>query len=48
VRELKQTRANVTREKVAGEAGRLFALKGYHDTRLTEIPHEAGVTAGEI
>ena len=46
MRELKQPRARVTREKVVGEAGRLFALKGYHDTKLEEILHAAGVTSG--
>jgi len=48
MRELRQPRVKVTREKVVGEAGRLFALMGYHDTKLTEIPHAAGVTTGEI
>ncbi len=46
MRDLKQPRAKVTREKVVGEAGRLFALKGYHDTKLDEILHGAGVTTG--
>jgi TetR/AcrR family transcriptional repressor of nem operon len=46
MRELKQPRAKVTREKVVGEAGRLFALKGYHDTKLEEVLHGAGVTTG--
>jgi TetR/AcrR family transcriptional repressor of nem operon len=46
MRELKQPRAKVTRDKVIGEAGRLFALKGYHDTKLEEILHAAGVTTG--
>jgi AcrR family transcriptional regulator len=46
MRELKQPRAKVTREKVVGEAGCLFALKGYHDTKLEEILHGAGVTSG--
>jgi TetR/AcrR family transcriptional repressor of nem operon len=46
MRELKQPRAKVTREKVVGEAGRLFALKGYHDTKLEEILQGAGVTTG--
>jgi TetR/AcrR family transcriptional repressor of nem operon len=46
MRELKQPRAKVTREKVVGEAGRLFALKGYHDTKLEEILHGAGATTG--
>jgi TetR/AcrR family transcriptional regulator, transcriptional repressor for nem operon len=46
MKELKQPRAMVTREKVIGEAGRLFALKGYHDTKLEEILLGAGVTTG--
>jgi TetR/AcrR family transcriptional repressor of nem operon len=46
MKELKQPRAKVTREKVVGEAGRLFALKGYHDTKLEEILQGAGVTTG--
>ena len=46
MRELKQPRAKVTRDKVVGEAGRLFALKGYHDTKLDEILNGAGVTTG--
>ena len=46
MKELKQLRAKVTREKVVGEAGRLFALKGYHDTKLEEILQGAGVTTG--
>src|SRR5271165_3505910 len=46
MRELKQPRAKVTRDKVVGEAGRLFALKGYHDTKLEEILRAAGVTVG--
>jgi TetR/AcrR family transcriptional repressor of nem operon len=46
MKELKRPRAKVTREKVVGEAGRLFALKGYHDAKLEEILQGAGVTAG--
>jgi TetR/AcrR family transcriptional repressor of nem operon len=46
MRELKQPRALATRDKVVGEAGRLFALKGYHDTKLEEILRAAGVTTG--
>ncbi len=46
MKELKQPRAKVTREKVIGEAGRLFALKGYHDTKLEEVLQGAGVTTG--
>jgi TetR/AcrR family transcriptional repressor of nem operon len=46
MRQLKQPRAMVTREKVIAEAGRLFALKGYHDTKLEEILDAAGVSSG--
>jgi TetR/AcrR family transcriptional repressor of nem operon len=46
MREPKQPRARVTREKVISEAGRLFALKGYHDTKLDEILEAAGITTG--
>jgi len=46
MRELKQPRARVTQDKIVGEAGRLFALKGYHDTKLEEIIQAAGVTTG--
>ena len=33
----KQARALVTRERILQEATRLFALKGYHDTKLAEV-----------
>src|SRR5262245_45445807 len=46
MRELKQPRAVATRDKVVAEAGRLFALKGYHDTKLEEILRAAEVTTG--
>jgi TetR/AcrR family transcriptional repressor of nem operon len=35
-----------TREKILGEAARLFALKGYHDTKLEEVRKAADVTTG--
>jgi TetR/AcrR family transcriptional repressor of nem operon len=35
-----------TREKILGEAARLFALKGYHDTKLEEVLRAAQVTTG--
>jgi TetR/AcrR family transcriptional repressor of nem operon len=35
-----------TRDKVLGEAARLFALKGYHDTKLEEVQKAAQVTTG--
>jgi TetR/AcrR family transcriptional repressor of nem operon len=46
MRELKQPRAKVTRDKLVGEAGHLFAMKGYHDTKLEEVLRAAGVTTG--
>ena len=46
MRVLKQPRAKVTRDKVVAEASRLFALKGYHDTKLEEVLKAAGVTTG--
>jgi TetR/AcrR family transcriptional regulator, transcriptional repressor for nem operon len=41
-----QPRAVETREKILGEAARLFALKGYHDTKLEEVLKAAQVTTG--
>ena len=35
MRPVRQPRAVETRERIAGEAARSFALKGYHDTKLT-------------
>src|SRR5438093_13720359 len=46
MRVLKQPRALATRERLLAEAGRLFALKGYHDTKLEEVLEAAGVTTG--
>jgi len=46
VRELKQSRAVATRNKIVDEAAQLFALKGYHDTKLEDIFTEAQVTTG--
>jgi TetR/AcrR family transcriptional repressor of nem operon len=43
---LKQPRAMATREKIVAAAARLFALKGYHDTKLEEILTAAEVTTG--
>jgi TetR/AcrR family transcriptional regulator, transcriptional repressor for nem operon len=43
---IKQPRALETREKILREAAHLFALKGYHDTKLEEILEAAGVTTG--
>ena len=46
MRAVKQPRALETRDRILAEAGRLFALKGYHDTKLDEILSGAGVTTG--
>jgi TetR/AcrR family transcriptional repressor of nem operon len=42
----RQPRALETREKILAEAAHLFALKGYHDTKLEEVLKAAGVTTG--
>jgi TetR/AcrR family transcriptional repressor of nem operon len=46
VKAIKQPRARETREKILGAAARLFALKGYHDTKLEEVLKAAQVTTG--
>ena len=46
MRELKQSRAVATRDRIIAEAARLFALKGYHDTKLEDIFEGADVTTG--
>jgi TetR/AcrR family transcriptional repressor of nem operon len=46
VKTARQPRAIETREKILIEATRLFALKGYHDTKLDEIQSAAKVTTG--
>lgn len=46
MRDIKQPRALATREKIIGAAARLFALKGYHDTKLEEVLRAAEVTTG--
>ncbi len=43
---VRQPRAVETREKILVEAVRLFALKGYHDTKLEEVLNAAQVTTG--
>ncbi len=48
MRDLKQPRALETRERILQEAARLFALKGYHDTKLEEIQSAAEVTTGAL
>jgi TetR/AcrR family transcriptional regulator, transcriptional repressor for nem operon len=46
MRTVKQPRALATRDRILAEAARLFALKGYHDTKLDELLNAAGVTTG--
>src|SRR6516162_3801772 len=46
MRTVKQPRALETRNRILAEAARLFALKGYHDTKLEEVQKEAQVTSG--
>ncbi len=41
-----QPRALATREKILQAAAHLFALKGYHDTKLDEVLDTAQVTKG--
>src|SRR4051794_9322113 len=43
---VRQPRAVETRDRILGEATRLFALKGYHDTKLEEVQKAAQVTTG--
>lgn len=43
---VRQPRALATRERILRSAARLFALKGYHDTKLEEILDTAEVTKG--
>lgn len=46
MRALKQPRAVQTRERIVAAAAPLFALKGFHDTKLDEILQAAAVTTG--
>src|SRR6476620_3221205 len=46
MKDVKQLRALATREKILQAAARLFALKGYHDTKLEEVRHAAEGTTG--
>jgi TetR/AcrR family transcriptional regulator, transcriptional repressor for nem operon len=46
MRAVKQPRAFETREKILQAAARLFALKGYHDTKLDEVLNCAQVSKG--
>lgn len=46
MKDVKQPRALATRDRILAEAARLFALKGYHDTKLEEVLGAADVTTG--
>src|SRR5271170_974206 len=46
MRDVKQSRALATRERIVRAAAGLFALKGFHDTKLEEILRMAEVTTG--
>ncbi|MBI1900187.1 MAG: TetR/AcrR family transcriptional regulator [Planctomycetia bacterium] len=46
MRVAKQPRAVATRERILAEAAGLFALKGYHDTKIEEVLAAANVTSG--
>lgn len=46
MRNIRQPRAIVTREKIIRAAGDLFALKGYHNTKLEEVRRVADVSTG--
>ena len=46
MKDVKQPRARATRDRILREAARLFALKGYHDTKLEEVLSAAEVTTG--
>ena len=46
MRDLKQSRAVETRKKILREAAQLFALKGFHDTKVDDLIKAAEVTSG--
>src|SRR5882724_5283980 len=46
MKDVKQPRALATREKILQAAAHLFALKGYHDSKLEEVLDTAQVTKG--
>jgi len=46
MQEIKQSRALATRKRILSAAARLFALKGYHDTKLEEVLERAQVSTG--
>ena len=43
---VQQSRALATREKILKAAAGLFAMKGYHNTKLDDVRHDAEVTTG--
>lgn len=43
---VQQSRAIATREKILKAAADLFAVKGFHSTKLDDVRREAGVTTG--
>jgi TetR/AcrR family transcriptional repressor of nem operon len=46
MRNIKQARALATHDRILSEAAQLFAVKGYHDTKLEEILQAAEATTG--
>lgn len=46
MQDVKQSRALATRERILRAAAELFALKGFHDTKLKEVLCSAKVTTG--
>jgi len=46
VRTAKQARAIKTRDRILREAAQMFALKGFHDTKVDELIKAAEVTSG--
>lgn len=46
MRDLKQSRALETRKRILREAARLFALKGFHDTKVDDLIRASEVTSG--
>jgi TetR/AcrR family transcriptional repressor of nem operon len=46
VRDIKQPRAAATRGKIVQASADLFAIKGFHDTKLDEVRDAAAVTTG--
>jgi TetR/AcrR family transcriptional regulator, transcriptional repressor for nem operon len=46
MQDVKQSRALATRERILRAAAGLFALKGFHDTKLKEVGSWGEVGAG--